>query len=117
MNMMYMENIEAFASSATTVSSWKESVLKSKIPVLVTFWASWCGPCRMVHQVIDEVSEEYAGRVSFHRINTDENPQIATEYGIVRIPTVLLFKNGEKQRFITGTMPKSVYVAAIEDSL
>ncbi|XP_058087678.1 thioredoxin M3, chloroplastic-like isoform X1 [Magnolia sinica] len=105
------------APAAVTASSWNESVLKSDVLVLVEFWASWCGPCRMVHPVFDEIAEEYAGKIKCLKLNTDADDQVAVEYGIEKIPTVVLFKDGEKQQAITGTMPKSVYVAAIERSL
>ncbi|XP_077249303.1 thioredoxin M3, chloroplastic-like [Tasmannia lanceolata] len=101
-------------SQVVTKSSWDESVLKSEVPVLVEFWTGWCGPCRMVLPVIEEISHEYAGKIRCFKLNTDNDPQVATDYEVRAIPTVVLFKNGEKQAAITGAMPKSVYVEAIE---
>ncbi|KAL6007627.1 hypothetical protein ACLOJK_033126 [Asimina triloba] len=102
---------------AVTVATWKESVLKCDVLVLVEFWASWCGPCRMVHPIFEEIAEEYAGKIKCFKLNADDNEKITADYGIEKIPTVALFKNGEKRLAITGTMPKSVYVAAIEKVL
>lgn len=82
--------------------------------MLVEFWASWCGPCVMVRRIIKEISQEYMERMKFYRIDADDYPQIATSYGIEQVPTVLLFKDGDKVGSITGTLPKSVYVKAIE---
>ncbi|KAI3809848.1 hypothetical protein L1987_19450 [Smallanthus sonchifolius] len=103
-------------SKATVVTgqSWSTSVLDSKTPVLVEFYASWCGPCQMVHRVIDEIAAEYAGKVNCYVLNADKDPRITEEYDIKAVPIVVLFKNGEKCESVVGTMPKEFYVAAIE---
>nr|XP_043620768.1 thioredoxin M3, chloroplastic [Erigeron canadensis] len=101
-------------AAEVTAKSWNTSVLDSKIPVLVEFYASWCGPCQMVHRVIDEVAAEYAGKIKCFVLNADQDPLITEEYDIKAVPIVLLFKNGEKCESVVGTMPKEFYVAAIE---
>ncbi|CAK7329888.1 unnamed protein product [Dovyalis caffra] len=100
--------------TTVTQASWEKSILKSDIPVLVEFYASWCGPCRMVHRVIDEIATEYDGKLKCFVLNTDSDLQIAEDYEIKAVPVVLLFKNGEKQEAVVGTMPKEFYIAAIE---
>ncbi|KAK7851764.1 thioredoxin M3, chloroplastic [Quercus suber] len=102
------------SKAPVTKESWEKSILKSEIPVLVEFYASWCGPCRMVHRVIDEISAEYSGRLKCFVLNTDNDSEIAEDYEIKAVPVVLLFKDGEKRDSVVGTMPKEFYVAAIE---
>ena len=90
-----------------TDANFKSEVLKSDKPVLVDFWAPWCGPCRMVAPIVDELSDEYDGKVKFVKLNTDDNVQTASAYGIRSIPSLLVFKGGEVTGQIVGFRPKS----------
>lgn len=97
--------------------SWDKLVLKNESPVLVEFYASWCGPCQMVHRVIDEIAAEYKGKLECYMLNTDNDLAVADEYDIKAVPVVLLFKNGRKHGSVIGTMPKESYVSAVEKLL
>ena len=89
-----------------TDTNFDSEVLKSNTPVLVDFWAPWCGPCRMVAPIVDELSDEYDGKVKFVKLNTDDNIKTASTYGIRSIPTLLVFKDGEVAGQIIGLRPK-----------
>jgi thioredoxin len=89
-----------------TDSTFAQEVLQESIPVLVDFWAPWCGPCRMVAPILDELSREYAGRIKIAKVNTDENQQTAARYRIQGIPTLLLIKNGSIVDQVVGVTPK-----------
>lgn len=110
-------SFDCVPAETITACKWNEYVISSDVPVLVEFWASWCGPCAMVRRIMEEISQEYMERMKFYKIDADDYPQIATSYGIDQVPTVLLFKDGNKVESITGTLPKSVYVKAIERNL
>ena len=90
-----------------TDATFEKEVLKAPHPVLVDFWAPWCGPCRMVAPIVEELAEEYDGKVNFVKLNTDDNPVIASRYGIRSIPTLLVFKGGEPVGQIIGFRLKS----------
>ena len=90
-----------------TDQTFEVEVLKSERPVLVDFWAPWCGPCRMVAPIVEELAGEYEGKVDFYKLNTDENPKVSMQYQIRSIPTLLVFKGGEPVQQIVGFRPKS----------
>jgi thioredoxin 1 len=94
-----------------------EVVLQAKMPVLVDFWAPWCGPCHMVAPVVAELAEEYDGRVSFAKVNVDESPRIAGQYGIMSIPTLILFKDGKPVSNIVGFRPKNELKKSLDAAL
>lgn len=102
------------AVAAVDDASWDTKVIGSDSPVIVEFWAPWCGPCRMIAPVIDELAKEYAGRIACYKVNTDDCPNIASKYGIRSIPTVVFFNNGEKKESVVGAVPKSTLTASIE---
>lgn len=87
-------------------NSFDQVVLESKVPVLVDFWAPWCGPCRMVSPIVEELSEEYSDKASFAKVNVDENQKMAAKYAIRSIPTLLFFKEGKPMHQVVGFSPK-----------
>ncbi len=91
-----------------TDASFQDTVLKSDIPVLLDFWAPWCGPCRAVGPIVDELATEYEGKVLIAKMNVDENPATPTKFGIRAIPTLIIFKGGEVLEQITGAVTKAV---------
>jgi len=102
------------AQEIRTVEEFEREVLASDVPVLVDFWAPWCGPCRMLAPTIDKLAEEYAGKVKVVKVNTDELPMVAMQYGIRGIPTVMLFVNGDVVDVKVGLQPESVFKEMIE---
>jgi thioredoxin 1 len=94
-------------ADTVTSATWEHEVLKAPIPVLVDFWAVWCGPCRMVAPIVDEISKEYEGKLKVVKLNSDENPDIAGKYRVMGIPTLLFFRAGQPVDQIVGAVPKA----------
>lgn len=100
-----------------TDGNFEEKVLRSGVPVLVDFWAPWCGPCHMVAPIVDELADEYGGKVKFVRLNTDDNFNTATSYGIRAIPTLMVFKGGKPVGEVIGVRPKGDLKRVIDHAL
>jgi len=97
-----------------TDASFEEEVLKSEVPVVVDLWAEWCGPCRMIGPIIEEMATEYEGKAKMVKVDIDSNPMIPSKHGVRNIPTVLFFKNGEVVDKQVGAVPKSVLANKLE---
>lgn len=102
------------AEITITAENFEAEVLKSDIPVLVDFWAVWCGPCKMIGPVISEIAEEYAGKIKVGKLNVDEQMALAMQYQVASIPTMILFKDGQEVKRTIGVQPKEQLVKLFE---
>lgn len=98
-----------------TDQNFDQDVLKSQEPVLVDFWAEWCAPCRIVGPVVEELAKEYEGKIKVGKLNIDENPQTPSRYGVMSIPTIMIFKDGQPVKSIIGAQGKDNFKKAIEE--
>ncbi|KPQ31461.1 MULTISPECIES: thioredoxin [Sodalinema] len=105
------------ATAEVSDASFKNDVLESELPVLVDFWAPWCGPCRMVGPVVEEIAQQYEGKVKVVKLNTDDNPEVASKYGIRSIPTLMIFKDGQRVDMVVGAVPKTTLANTLEKYL
>jgi thioredoxin 1 len=103
--------------AAITDTTFKQEVLESELPVLVDFWAPWCGPCRMVAPIVEEIATQYDGQVKVVKVNTDENPNTASQLGIRSIPTLIVFKGGQQVDTVVGAVPKTTLSQTLDKHL
>ncbi|HEV3145098.1 MAG TPA: thioredoxin [Gemmataceae bacterium] len=110
---MASKNVAEFTSS-----NWKQEVVQSATPVVVDFWAPWCGPCRALTPIIDKLADQYAGKVKVGKVNVDDNPDLATQYGVVNIPRVLIFKGSDKPlHTIVGLTSEADIVSKVKSAI
>jgi thioredoxin 1 len=102
---------------AVTEQSFEAEVVKSSVPVLVDFWAAWCGPCRAIAPTVEELAGEYAGKLKVVKVDVDENPDVSGKYGVQSIPTLLVFKNGEVVERLIGAYPKNMLLQKLQPHL
>lgn len=102
------------SATHVTTADFDTEVLQSSVPVLVDFWAVWCGPCKAIAPHVDAISQEYAGRAKVVKVNVDDEPELALRYGIQSIPTLLFFKDGKVQDMIVGVVPKQTIIQKLE---
>jgi len=102
-------------ATPVTDDAWTTEVLESDKPVLIDFWAEWCGPCRMVSPIVDEIADEHAETLKVMKLNVDDNPGTAREYGVMSIPTLLVFKDGQPDKRIVGAKGKAALLADLAD--
>ena len=105
------------SETVLTDANFKAEVLQSKAPVLVDFWAEWCGPCRMLTPIVEKIAEDYKGKLKVGKLNVDENPETPAEYGIQGIPTLLIFKNGELAQRLVGFQPEEKIKGEVDSIL
>jgi thioredoxin 1 len=106
--------MSANALTHVTDAEFGKAVLESQLPVLVDFWAAWCGPCRMIAPFVEEIARDYAGKAVVVKMDTDANPQTPMKYGIMGIPTLIIFKNGKEAERIVGAVPKVMITRKLE---
>jgi thioredoxin 1 len=98
-------------------ANFEATVLKSNIPILVDFWATWCRPCMMVSPIVDELAEEYNGKIAFAKVNVDQNQQVAAKYGVMSIPNLIIFKAGKPAFQVVGFKPKAELKKTLDNAL
>ena len=113
--MKNLENIIKESSDSEFITDVIET--SNEYPVIVDFWAPWCGPCRMVAPVVEEISKDFEGKIKVFKLNTDENPNVASQYGIRSIPTLMIFKGGQKVDTVVGAVPKATLSSTLSKHL
>ena len=104
--LLKLQEVKSMIQAITGEENFQKSVLQCKSPILVDFWATWCGPCQATAPILEELAKEYAGKIDFAKVNVDENSPLASKYGVAAIPTMLIFKDGKAVQQIVGYKPK-----------